>query len=168
MQEDIEFGERLIEAGSGVNYNFDVDYLAATYQYSFWNKLNWRAGLSAGLRAVFINTGIEAELNNRITKESRSFTAPAILLGAHGSAYLTRRLLAKYSLEVLYLTIQDVRINVIESNAAVHWFFARSFGLGLQYSTNSYRLRDLPFSDSFKGKVDFEFDGFNVVLTARF
>jgi len=112
LQEDIVFGERVLEAGSGVKYNFDVDYIGATYRYSFFNQKNWNAGLSVGLRGVLIKTKFEGQLNTNQFVDQITLNAPAILFGVHGSAYITPRLLARYSLEVFYLKISDISINV--------------------------------------------------------
>lgn len=165
---DVEIGETTFEAGSGVGIKFNVDYYALTWRYSFFNQKNWNAGLSVGARAVSINTGFKALLNQNTLEESTSVTAPAILFGVHGSAYLTPKLLARYSLEVFYLSVNGIDISVIESNAAVHYFIFKNIGLGLAYSTNDYRVRDVPLGDDFNGKIDFNFGGLNLFLTARF
>jgi hypothetical protein len=168
LEKDIEFGDTIFEVGSNVGYNFDVDFVGATYRYNFFNERNWNAGLSAGARAVFINTSIDGQLNNLNFKKDAKFTAPVILFGVHGSAYLTPRLLARYSLETLYLKIDDIKINVIESSASVHYFIFKNVGLGLSYSTNNYRLTNVPLWGDSEGKVNFEFNGLNMYLTSRF
>ena len=168
LKNDIGFGETLFQAGSNVGYEFNVDYFGATYRYNFFNEQNWSAGLSGGLRGVFINTSIDGQLNDMILKESAKLTAPAILFGVHGSAYLTPRLLARYSLEVFYLSINDITINILESNASVHYFIFKNVGLGLAYSTNNYRLANVPLWGDSDGKVDFNFGGLNMFLTSRF
>ena len=101
LEKDIEFGDKTIEAGSNVGYEFNVDYVGATYRYNFFNEQNWNAGLSVGLRGVFIDTAFDGRINDMNYREEATFNAPAILFGVHGSAYLTPRLLARYSLEVL-------------------------------------------------------------------
>lgn len=168
LEKDIEFGDTIFKANSGVDFKFNVDYIAATYRYHFFNERNWNAGFSAGLRGVFISAGMDARLNDRRIIKEADLTAPALLLGAHGSAYLTPRLLARYSLEFLYLKINDIKVNIVESNASVHYFIFKNVGLGLAYSTNNYRLRDLPLWKESKGKVNFEFGGLNLFLTSRF
>lgn len=168
LERDVTVGDSTFLKGSGVGILFDVDYYAVTWRYSFYNKKNWNAGLSLGARAVSINTGFGARINERTYTESTSVTAPAILFGVHGSAYLTPKLLARYSLEYFYLSVNGLDINVVESNAAVHYFFFKNFGLGAAYSTNSYRVNDVPLGDDFNGKIDFSFGGFNLFLTARF
>ena len=152
LKEDIEFQDVIFEQGSGVSFNFDVDYFAATYRHSFFNNLNWKAGVSGGLRGVFINTGFEARLNNAFTSSKTDFMAPAILFGFHGSAYLTPRLLARYAIEFFWLEIEGVKINILESNASVTWFFSKNVGIGLAHSTNNYRVEEIPDSIVPKGQ----------------
>lgn len=169
LEEDLVFEDIVFEAGSGIEFNFDINYIAATYRYNFFNELNWNAGLSAGLRAVFIDIGADGRINDaegNLYKES--FVAPAILFGAHGSAYLTPRLLARYSLEAFWLQISGTKISVLESNFSLSWFFTKPVGIGISYATNDYRVEDIPLSDDFKGRVEFNFGGLNLFLTARF
>lgn len=170
LEKDIKVGDTTFLEGSGIGIKFNVDYFALTWRYSFFNQKNWNAGLSLGARAVSINTGFKALLNtdsdNFTYEESTSLTAPAILFGVHGSAYLTPKLLARYSLEYFYLSVSGIDINVIESNFSVQYFFFKKFGLGLAYSTNDYQVNDIPIGD-FNGKVDFNFGGMNLFLTAR-
>lgn len=168
LEKDVKVGDSIFLKGSGVGILFDVDYYALTWRYSIYNKKNWNAGLSLGARAVSINTGFGAKINEKTYSESTSVIAPAILFGVHGSAYLTPKLLARYSLEYFYLSVDGLDINVVESNAAFHYFFLKNFGLGVAYSTNSYRVNDIPLNDDFNGKFDFSFGGFNLFLTARF
>ncbi len=168
LEKDIKFGDTIFSVNSGVKYKFNVDYIGATYRYNFFNERNWNAGLSGGARAVIINTSIRSQINNLNRGREASYTAPAVLFGVHGSAYLTPRLLARYSLELFYLKIEDIRINIIESNASVHYFIFKNVGLGLAYSTNNYRLTNLPLWGDSEGKVNFEFGGLNMYLTSRF
>ncbi len=168
LEKDIKFGDTIFKANSGAEYKFNVDYIGATYRYNFFNERNWNAGLSGGARGVIINTSLNARLNDLSYAHDATLTAPAILLGVHGSAYLTPRLLARYSLEFFYLKINDIKINIVESNASVHYFIFKNVGLGLAYSTNNYRLTNLPLWGDSEGKVNFEFGGLNMYLTSRF
>lgn len=167
LPEDIRFEDIVFEKGSGVYFNFDVDYIAATYRYNIINQLNRTVGVSAGLRGVIINTEAVARLNEFSERFNASFIAPALLLGVHYSAYLAPRLLVRYALEGLYLEIQGTKINIIESNASINWFMSRTFGIGLAYSTNNYRVREIPFSEDFSGKINFSFGGLNLFLVVR-
>lgn len=171
LENRIEVGDQVFDVGSGIGLNFNVDYFALTWRYSFFNEKNWNAGVSLGARAVSINTGFGALRNDGTEDISRtasaSFTAPALLVGIHGSAYLTPKLLARYSLEYFQLSISGIDISVIESNFSVQYFIWRNLGLGIAYSTNDYQVKDIPLGN-FDGQFDFNFGGLNLFLSARF
>ena len=168
LEENIEVGDTIFYAGSNARIKFDVNYFALTWRYSFFNEKNWNAGLSFGARVMDINSSFNALLNDDSYFVEEGIIAPAVLFGIHGSAYLRPRLLARYSLEYLYLDIKGIDITILESTATVSYFIFKNVGLGLGYSTNNYRLRNIPLSDDFDGKVIFGFGGFNLYITARF
>ena len=168
LEEDIRFGDTVFYVGAKARLRFDVNYYAATWRYSFFDELNWNAGVSLGLRAVQFITRFDADFNNQSYSESASVVAPAILVGLHGSGYLTSRLLARYSLEGFYVDIEGISIYVTESNASLQYFITPNIGVGGAFSSNLYRVKDIPLSDRFDGKVTFAFGGFNLFLSARF
>jgi len=171
LEKRIEVGDEIFDVGSGVGIKFNVDYFALTWRYSFFNEKNWNAGVSLGARAVSINTGFGLLRNDGTEDISRnvstSVTAPALLIGIHGSAYLTPKLLARYSLEYFQLSVSGIDISVIESNFSVQYFVWKNLGLGIAYSTNDYQVKDIPLGD-FDGQFDFNFGGLNLFLSARF
>ena len=172
LERDVVVGDNTFLQGSGVGLKFNVDYFALTWRYSFFNEKNWNAGVSLGARAVSINTGFGAQLTANAGQgfsysESASVTAPALLIGIHGSGYLTPKLLARYSLEYFQLSVSGIDISVIESNFSVQYFIWRNLGLGLAYSTNDYQVKDIPIGN-FDGQFDFNFGGLNLFLSARF
>lgn len=168
LEEDIRFGDTIFYLGASARLRFDVNYYAATWRYSFFDETNWNAGVSLGLRAVQFVTRFDAELNNNSYSQSASVVAPALLLGLHGSGYLTPRLLARYSLEAFYVDVEGISIYVTESNASLQYFITEKIGVGGAFSNNLYRVRDIPLSDKFNGKVIFGFGGFNLFASARF
>lgn len=165
---DVKIGDTTFYLGASAKLRFDVNYYAATWRYSFFDELNWNAGLSLGLRAVEFGVDLEAQLQQKSYSQGTSIMAPAILFGVHGSGYLTPRLLARYALEAFYVNMKGISINVIESNASVQYFVTKNIGIGGAYSTNLYRVEDIPLSENFDGKVLFSFGGFNLFLSARF
>jgi hypothetical protein len=63
--------------------------------------------------------------------------------------------------------VSGINISIIESQFSLGYYITQNIGLGLAYSTNAYRVNDIPFDD-FKGRVEFEFGGLNLFLTGRF
>ena len=167
IDEPIAIFDTILDVNTRANFFFDTYYYALTWRYSFFDEVNWNAGLSAGLRLVQFNSGIDATLNGSTFQGSEKVRAPAILFGVHGAGYLTPRLLARYSLEYFQIEVVGVGIQVIETRASIEYFISKNIGLGAAYSTNEYLVEDIPLSD-FSGKVEFEFGGFNLFATARF
>jgi hypothetical protein len=168
LEEDIRLGDTVFYVGARAKLRFDVNYYAATWRYSFFDETNWNAGVSVGLRAVQFITRFDAELNANSYSESASIMAPALLIGLHGSGYLTPRLLARYALEAFYVDIKGISIYVTESNASLQYFITSNIGIGGAFSNNFYRVNDIPLSDKFDGRIVFAFGGFNLFLSARF
>jgi len=167
IDESITFNDTVFDVGAKLDIFFDTYYYALTWRYSFFNEINWNAGLSLGARYVYFDTGLEASFNGELKSGRESVGAPALLLGLHGSGYLTSRLLTRYSLEYLRLSVADIGIRIVESDFSLEYFIGRHWGLGVAYSTNSYLVEDIPFSD-FDGKVSFSFGGLNLFATGRF
>ena len=167
LSEDIQFGDTTFYANAQADFEFDVYYYALTWRYSFFNETNWNAGLSLGLRSVQLSTNLEASLNNRSYEQSFSAVAPTLLVGLHGSGYLTPRLLGRYSFEYFRITVFDIQASVIETQASLQYFITKNVGLGCGYATSNYGVRDIPLGD-LTGKFDFSFAGFTVFASARF
>jgi hypothetical protein len=168
IDQDISIADTTFYLGAELNLQFDVNYYAFTWRYAFFNKANWNAGLSVGLRAAQFKFKADASANGATYGVSESITAPAILFGLHGSGYLTERLLGRYSFEFFDLSIDGLDINVLETRASLEYFIIENVGLGVAYSTSSYRVSELPLNNNLDGRVLFDFSGVNLFLSARF
>lgn len=168
IDQDISFLDTTFYVGADIKFFFDTYYYALSWRYSLLEKPNWNAGFSVGLRVIQFKTGMEATINGNEYGEETSVAAPAILLGLHGSAYLTPRLLGRYSFEYFQLSIDDINIRILETRASLEYFIIKNVGLGVAYSTNEYLVKDIPFNNDFKGRVTFDFGGFSVLASARF
>ena len=167
VNESITVNDNTFDLGAEVDFSFDTYYSAITWRYSLLNETNWNAGFSAGLRYVYFDTKFGGSINGEFTEVAEGIGAPALLVGLHGSAYLTPRLLGRYSFEWLGLSVADISINIIETDASLEYFIGKNWGLGVAFSTNEYIVRDIPFSD-FNGRISFTFGGANLFATARF
>ncbi len=168
FDQDVNFGDTTFYAGANAELNFDVYYYALTWRYSFFNKPNWNAGLSLGARVMQFKARLDAAINSKEYSQSFSVAAPALLVGVHGAAYLTPNLLGRYSLEYFQVSFSGIDINIIETDVSLQYFFLDNLSIGGGYSTNSYKVNEVPLSDNFSGKVLFAFSGFNLFLSARF
>ena len=168
LDRDISILDTTFYVGADVKFFFDTYYYALTYRYSFFDKVNWNAGLSFGIRAIEFRTGINGTLNENTYGDKTSFWAPAILVGLHGSAYLTPRLLGRYNFEYFQVSVEDIEVNILETSASLEYYIHKNVGIGVAYVTNEYLVKKIPFNDSFDGKVTFNFSGFSLLAVARF
>jgi hypothetical protein len=168
IDQQIELDDQTYDVGATLDMSFDVNYYALTWRYSFFNKANWNAGASLGIRAVQFIVNAKAVANQVDKSVSASVTAPAALIGLHGSGYLTERLLGRYTIEYFGLSIKGIDINILETRASLEYFILENVGLGVAYSSTQYRVTEIPFNDDFKGRFVFDFSGANLFLSARF
>lgn len=167
VDEPIVINDMTFDVDAEVDLTFDTYYSALTWRYSLVNEKNWNAGFSVGMRYVYFNTSFDGRIDDDRVMFEDGIGAPAFLLGLHGGAYPFPRLLGRYSFEWIGLSVAGISINILETNASLEYFIGKNWGLGVAYSTNDYVVRDIPFSD-FDGRINFEFGGGNLFLTARF
>lgn len=168
IDRDISFLDTTFYVGAEATFYFDTYYYALTWRYLLLEKTNWNAGFSVGLRMVQFKTGMDATLNGTEYGQATSIAAPAMLFGLHGSAYLTPRLLGRYSFEYFFAKFDGITINVLETRASLEYFISKNVGLGVAYSTNEYLIENIPFNNGFDGRVTFAFGGFSLLASARF
>ena len=170
LDRDIKIGDTTFYANASLKAKFDVNYYSLTWRYSFFNKTNWNAGLSFGLRMVEFKTGFVATGSHlqRSYQADPILLAPAALIGIHGSGYLTPRLLGRYSLEYFQLTVTGTKLTVLETQMSVSYYFTKNLGLGAGYANTAFNLTSLPLDNKFEGNVNFSFQGFTLFATARF
>jgi hypothetical protein len=100
--------------------------------------------------------------------ESAFLPAPAPVLGMFGSGYMTPKFRGIYEFSYFNVSVQGVRGAVIDSRAALEYYFFKHFGLGGSITFLSYTLKELPLSDNFDGTFKYSLNGFSLYLTSRF
>ncbi|MCU0415556.1 MAG: hypothetical protein MUE33_00090 [Cytophagaceae bacterium] len=169
INRDFYIKDSLIEIGATLITKFNVSYIAATYRYSIFRQKNWCLGFSSGLRLLGLNFGFEAlEYGESKFKFSERFLLPVALIGIHGQAYITPRLLGKYSFEIFGLQIQGIKGVVLDQHVSLDYFIFKNVSLGLAYSTIKYQLTDYPIKEFIDGEVSYVIVGASLSLQARF
>jgi hypothetical protein len=170
LDRDINFKDSVFHANAKINSYFNAQYYAATWRYSFFNKPSWNAGITVGARWLQIGTGLSFESTNNIPAYSQSVDVgvPTILFGVHGAAYLTPKLLGRYTFEYFQLTIKGIKATVADNRFSLEYYFFKKFGAGFSFASTEYKVVELPLLENFDGEIKFRFSGFAVFLTARF
>jgi len=167
LNESIRVRDTVFDVGTKLGIYFDTYYSAFTWRYSLFNEVGWNAGFSVGARYMVFRTGFESEINGKTNSVQESIGAPALLVGLHGSGYLTPRLLARYSIEYLGFSVEGIDVRILETDFTLEYFIGKNWGIGAAYSTNEYLVKEIPFSD-FDGRITFDFGGANLFATMRF
>jgi len=164
---DINWGDKNIKAGAYVSSYFDTDIYKLNYNYSFYqtNKIN--LVFRTGLHVTSIDTGFTAGTDlNGTTKhteaDSVSVTAPLPVIGLGLSYNFTPKLKLNYTVDYFFLTIQDLKGNMVDSLLSLDYKFNRYVGIGAGYSvTNMHFKTD---TDDVNFKVDHKISGTLVYL----
>jgi len=168
IDKDINFADTSFYINSDVHAYINTFYYGFTWKYSVWNKPGWNAGFSLGLRVLNVKAGIEASLNANSYKSDKSIAAPALLYGLHGSGYLTPNFMARYSMEYFQLSISGIKMLILENKFSLEYYIHKNAGVGGGYQTSLYSIKEVPFTDNFKGRIRFLFSGFQLFANVRF
>ncbi len=169
LDRDFTYGDSTLNVGARLNSYFNIRFMGATYRYSVFYNKTWSLGLAAGLRVLNVDVGATAERNNGSTySNSLSVYIPVALIGLHGSAYITPRLLGRYSFEYFGLTIQGINGKVFDNRLTLEYYILKNFSLGCSFTNIKYSVTNFPINSRFDGNVSYSVSGFALYLGARF
>jgi len=169
IDRDITYGDTTLHAGAHISSYFNIRFMGATYRYSILYNKTWSLGLAAGLRVLNVDVGATLNRNDGTSYSNNlSVFIPVVLIGIHGSAYITPRLLARYSLEYFGVTIQGIGGRVIDNRITMEYFILKNFSLGCSFTNIKYAVTDFPIDSRFDGNVGYSVSGFALYLGARF
>lgn len=169
LNRDLTFGDYALHAGDNVSSHFNVRFWGASYRYSVFYQKNWSIGLATGLRLLYMDVGVSLNQTSGAVNAGQFATiVPVVLFGIHGSAYITPRLLARYSLEYFGLTLQGVSGRVIDNRLTLEYYILKNFSLGGSFTNIKYNMEDLPLTSKFDGEVAYSITGFALYVGARF
>ncbi len=166
---EIKIFDSVFDIGAKVNLYVNSTFISATYKYSIFNKPTWNFGFSAGIRYLQVDMGLSAQTNNFSGfAESAFIPAPAPVLGIFASGYMTPKFRGIYEFSYFNVSVNNVRGAVVDSRAALEYYFFKNFGLGASMTFLSYALKEVPISNNFDGTFKYSLNGFSLYLTSRF
>lgn len=169
VDREIKIFDTVFDIGAKINLYVNSTFIAATYKYALFNKPTWNFGFSAGIRYLQVDMGLSAQTNNfNGFAESGFIPAPAPVLGFFASGYMTPKFRGLYEFSYFNVSVNSVRGAVIDSRAALEYYFFKNFGLGGSITFLSYSLKEVPISDNFDGSFKYSLNGFSLYLTSRF
>ena len=169
LERDITYNDSTFHSGEDVSSYFNIRFMGASYRYSVFYKENWSLGLTTGFRVLNMDSGATLIRTNG-TSYTNQFSSyiPVVLFGIHGSAYITPRFLARYSLEYFGLSIEGVSVQVVDNRLTLEYYILKNFSLGGSFTHINYVIKDFDVMRGFEGEVGYSVMGFALYAGARF
>lgn len=169
LDRDITYNDVVFHAGGTVNSFFNIHFMGASYRYSVFYKENWCLGLTTGFRVLNMDMGATLiEPSGYSYTNQFSTYIPVVLFGIHGSAYITPRFLARYSLEYFGLRIQGVSGKVVDNRLTLEYYILKNFSIGGSFTHINYVIKDFDVMRNFEGEVGYSVMGFALYAGVRF
>ena len=170
--EDITFendeGEMVtIEAGTGVEANFDIDIVQLFYRYSFLqdDRIDLSAGI--GLYIMPIDLGFSAGGGLSNEQASADFIAPLPVVGVSMDVLLAPQWYFRSGAQVFYVEYENFTGSLLTVDAAVEYKPWQHIGIGVGFDALDIRVKaegeDWPEVD-LNGKVRFNYTGLQLYL----
>jgi hypothetical protein len=168
MQRDFRFGNITGSAGVGVRTKFDVRIGRITYGYDIFKDQKKEFGILAGMHVTsakvqsqfggnFTIDGV-ASFSDSVATEESGITFPLPHVGTFFAYSFTPALSTQLDLLLFKIEVAGFKGSLVESNATLHYQFARNFGIGAGLKFYQFRVEDTGFSDR-DSRFDYDFFG---------
>jgi hypothetical protein len=165
LDQDLQIGDTVFPAGTGVTSNLDLWFVNANYSYAFLQDDRIRLAGSVGVHTTGINFNVEAP---GLGEENENITAPLPVIGARFDVVLSEHWRIASSLDLLYLSFDDYQGALVDSSIAIEYLPFKHVGFGLGYNAVRYRIEaseDGGFGGDWNGRLEYDFAG--VLLYAK-
>ena len=164
LDQDLQIGDTIFPAGTGVSTEFKLTFYNVDYVYNFLMNDHVRLGVSAGLHTTGVKLRVEDTGGSN--GENQDFTAPLPMLGLRLDVLLTRHWRMKTNLNVFYLEYDDYTGRLNDSLIAVEYVPWKHFGVGAGVNAINYFVEndgDTSLAD-LNGSIRFQLTGLMVYL----
>lgn len=175
LDKDIEFGDYVFKAGSGLSTEFGTSMFRVKWKYNVAEGDRLAAGFGLGLSTFAINLGLEGQIEVddgnggqllRSAQEGSDFIAPVPLVGMWIDYAIMARLIVRASVEAVSFSVSGNSGRVLDSAFFLEYYFTRLFGLGFGLSST-----DIEYGKDDENKflrVDYRIDAFQTYLSFVF
>ena len=162
LEEDVEFGEVVFEAGTGVRAGTDFTMLRFFFAREFETADDHEVGVGAGFHWLEIGAFIEGELivngdNSRFHRESARAAAPLPNLGAWYAYSISPKWLFRARLDWISANIDPYDGTLINAALGLNYQMLENVGLGLSY--NYFKLDVGISEDKWRGRATTKYQG---------
>lgn len=159
LDQELQIGDAIFPAGTGVSTEFRLTFYNVDYVYNFLMNDHVRLGVSAGLHTTGIRLKVEDTSASNV--EDENFTAPLPMLGLRLDVLLTKHWRMKTNLNVFYLQYDNYTGRLSDSIIAVEYTPWKHFGLGAGINAINYYVGDDGDSNlaDLNGNIRFQLTG---------
>jgi hypothetical protein len=160
LEEDIQVGDQIFPAGTGVNSENRLTFYNLDYVYNFLLDDRVRLGGSVGLHTTGIKLDISETGGGRASSDS--FTAPLPMLGLRLDVVLAKHWRMKTAINFFYIEYDNYTGRLSDTLVAVEYAPWKHFGLGAGFNAIYYDIEADGGSDftSFNGSLEYRLTGF--------
>jgi hypothetical protein len=160
LEEDLQIGDVIFPAGTGVVTDFELQFANIDYVYNFLMDDRVRFGASAGLHTTGVRLKVSETGGPNV--EDEEFTAPLPMIGLRAEVLMTERWRLKADVNLFYLEYDNYTGRLGDFILAVEYVPWKHFGIGAGLNSINYRIDadgDSSVAD-FNGELDFQLTGF--------
>lgn len=140
LDQDLQIGDTIFPAGTGVSTEFRLTFYNVDYVYNFLMNDHVRLGVSAGLHTTAIKLKVEEASGSN--EDNEDITAPLPMLGLRLDVLLTRNWRMKTNLNLFYLQYDNYTGRLSDSLIALEYAPWKHFGLGAGINAINYYVQD--------------------------
>ena len=171
LGEDIEIGDTIFNAGSGVFSELNLGFYTIDYMYSFVQGEKWEiAGI---LGAYWVDVEFSAAAYLQVNGEpvldayeSTDFNGPLPHLGLAFEYYITPKWLVIAKGSYFQLEIKDIDGKLTNLGAKLEYQFTKTFGLGLGY--DYFRIDVTADDGELRSDIVYKYQGVQAFGILRF
>lgn len=159
-QQDINFGDITIPAGSQVDSSFDTRIIKLAYRYNFVADERTAVGASFGIHSMGLDVALESA--GLAVEESFKQELPMPLLGLHFDYALSHTWLLRLGTEFLKVDLGDFRGLIADNRVTLEHSPFEHFGWGIGF--NGFRLDAHAEDGGLEADVDYSYQGLMLYL----
>ncbi|BBM67307.1 DUF481 domain-containing protein [Vibrio alfacsensis] len=157
----------VVQAGSKLTTDLDIDIARVGYGYQFYTSEKWAVDVLAGLHVMWLSLGLEGKLGAKASGVDEfpvmfvddavinDVTAPLPDIGIRAEYALTPDWIIKSHAQVFYLSVDDIDGYLLEMDIGAKYLFTDQFSMAGSF--NYYEVG-----------VDYESDRSSLDVTYRF
>ena len=160
LDQDLQIGDKLFPAGTGVTTEFGLRFANFDYAYNFLMDDRVRLGVSAGLHTTGVSLNVAATDGSKAGDES--FTAPLPVIGLRADVILAPRWRLKADVNLFYLEYDQFRGKIGDTLLGIEYIPFKNFGFGFGINSVTYNIKgdgDDPNGMDFDGQMKFHLTG---------